>query len=325
MIARTNKEIYIGFCEKCADQLPVFYQPWWLDKVCVDGQWDVALSLDGESKVIGCLPYYITRKFGQKIISMPPLTPFAGILTFIDEDLKEVNKSKKEQKIIENLIQQLPQNITYFTQSFYYSFANWLPFFWKSYCQTTRYSYVIHNIKAWTPDNAAANVRNKINQAGKELQYREIDDPAVIYHLVNKGLKAKKIKIPLSLDGFMSFDQILSGKNQRKMLVAYDQNNQIHAGIYLVYDHLSVYNILLGSDPDLRKSGAVPFLLSKAIKASSSVVDRFDFEGSMLNSVNDLFAGFGSERVPYFRIFKFKNIFWELVYNIKNRNDKNNR
>ncbi len=321
----SDKEKYIRFCDDYQTKIPVFYQYWWLDAVCKNGTWEVILYENRQNEILACLPYFVTKKFGQKIITMPPLTPFTGVLTFLLNTKKEVNQSKNEQKIIKSLLSQLPKDITYYTQSFYYSFDNWLPFYWQKYQQTTRYSYVIDDIGNWSVAETAINIRNKINKAEKILTFEEINDPEILYHLVNKGLEDKKLKIVLSLEKFISLDEVLVSKNKRKIFIAKDAENRIHACIYLVFDSHSAYNLLLGSDPFLRKSGAIPYILSKAILEAGKYVNVFDFEGSMLSPLNDLFGGFGGKRRSYYRIYKTKNIFWDIVYQIKNRYDKNNR
>lgn len=82
--------------------------------------------------------------------------------------------------------------------------------------------------------------------------------------------------------------------------------------------------MLIGSDVISRKNGAIPFLLYNTIIECRERVTCFDFEGSMLESLYDLFAGFGGKQIPYYRIYKAKNIFWEIAYRIKSHYDKSN-
>jgi hypothetical protein len=121
-------------------------------------------------------------------------------------------------------------------------------------------------------------------------------------------------------------DKKLSLKNKRKILVAIDKNNQIQAAVYLVFDLNSVYALLIGSDPYNRdNNGAVHYLLSQAIEISSKYADTFNFEGSMIKGLASLYSSFGAKQLPYYRIYKAKNIFWDIAYRIKSYYDKSNR
>ena len=57
-----------------------------------------------------------------------------------------------------------------------------------------------------------------------------------------------------------------------------------------------------GGDPEFRNSGATSLLMWNAIQFASTVSQIFDFEGSMIESVERFFRGFGAVQTPYFSI-----------------------
>ena len=91
----------------------------------------------------------------------------------------------------------------------------------------------------------------------------------------------------------------------------------MHAAIYLVWDKYSAYYLIGGSDPKLRNSGATSLALWEAICFASTVTKSFDFEGSMIESVERFFRGFGGNQVSYFHIWKFNSILIEILFNLK--------
>jgi len=127
------------------------------------------------------------------------------------------------------------------------------------------------------------------------------------------------------IDTFCKLDTWLLNQNKRIILGAKDKFGHIHACIYLILDQDKSYSMMIGSDVNSRKNGAIPFLLHHAILESGKRVKSFDFEGSMLESLFDLFAGFGGKLTPYYRIYKAKNIFWDIAYRIKSYYDNHNR
>jgi hypothetical protein len=253
------------------------------------------------------------------------LTPYGGIFIFANQASKQESSIKNEREIIIHLIDALPKNIVYYSQSFFYHFKNWLPFYWRRYLQTTRYSFVIDHLQSWNIEQVSSNIRNKIKKADQELKIITIDDPSIIYKQIYNVLYNKDIHLSLSLDTFLALDRWLKSEGKRLMLGAVDSQGNIHASIYLLFDLDKTYSLIIGSDISLRQSGAVPFVIYHAIKESSKRASAFDFEGSMLESLFDLFAGFGGTLTPYYRIYKAKNIFWDIAYRIKSYYDKSNR
>ena len=75
-MSNDSKDRYRALCESEAE-IPLFLRDWWLDAVCGDDNWGVAIVCNGD-RVDGCLPYSIRRRFGWVLIGQPPLTPFLG-------------------------------------------------------------------------------------------------------------------------------------------------------------------------------------------------------------------------------------------------------
>ncbi len=89
-----------------------------------------------------------------------------------------------------------------------------------------------------------------------------------------------------------------------KIFLAEDTAENVHAGMFLVWDERSAYYLYGGNDAKLRNSGAISYLIWEAIKFSASLTKSFDFVGSMLEPVERHFRGFGGELVPYYHVSK---------------------
>ena len=161
---KTNKETYQAFCDN--QPIPIFSQYWWLDAVCVDAEWDVALIEKG-GDVVASMPYYINKKGPFKLITMPPLTQTMGPYIKYPEGQKYARKLAYEKEMMTNLIDQLPK-VDYFCQNFHSSITNWLPFYWKGFEQSTRYSYVISEFNEEIELVFQENIRREIKKAKKK-------------------------------------------------------------------------------------------------------------------------------------------------------------
>ncbi|MFO7810862.1 MAG: methicillin resistance protein, partial [Candidatus Delongbacteria bacterium] len=166
-----NKDIYRKFCET-KENLPVFFYDWWLDAVCKSNNWDVAV-VKPDNDVLAFMPYYIKNILGFKLSILPRFTQFLGPWINYPNDLKKTNKPEFEKKMMNKLIDQLPET-HYFEQNFHYSVKNWLPFYWKDYQQTTRYTYIIDDItfpERIFSDFTAAKRKN-INKAREQVEVK---------------------------------------------------------------------------------------------------------------------------------------------------------
>ena len=72
-----------------------------------------------------------------------------------------------------------------------------------------------------------------------------------------------------------------------------------------------------GSDPNLRNSGAMSLCMWEAIKFASTKTKKFDFEGSMIESVERYFRAFGAEQKPYFHITKVLSYMLRMAKSLK--------
>ena len=157
-------------------------------------------------------------------------------------------------------------------------------------------------------------VRTDIKKAEKILTVREYTDTVLLYELCRKSFEKQGLKPSFSEYTLSALDNELINKDLRKIYVALDAEDKAHAAIYIVFGQQTAHYLIGGSDPDKRQSGAVTFLLWHAIKEASKMgYTVFDFEGSMIPSVEFVFRNFGAVQKPFFRITKNTNRFFELL------------
>lgn len=302
-----KKEIYKDFCSegKLSD---IFKQSWWLDAVCQGNEWEVSISYDDQGEVNGVLPFMVETKGIFWLFRMPPLTPFLGVWISTFKGKKLHHKYSYEKKVMDQLINGLPR-FHYFNQKFSPEITNWYPFFLNGFEQTTSYTYIIHNIKdhgaVW--ENMKNTVRTAIRKAEGILKVQETDEIDKHIALQKETFRRQGMKTPFSDNIPRVIFSEVTKRNQGTLLKAVDEHNKIHATCFLVWDSENAYNLMLGVDTELRKSGAVQLLLWEAIKYCSPKVNVFNFEGSMLPHIEPIFRHFGGVQTPYFRISKDKN------------------
>jgi len=300
-----DKDLYRELCRR-EPTIPIFSQDWWLDVVCGQDNWNV-IVIERDGDIIAALPYYLIRRCGFSIITMPPLTQTLGPWIKYPPNQKYTHRLSLEKEVYTEMITRLPKHDR-FSQHFNYRVTNWLPFYWKGFEQTTRYTYVIENLSDLKEvvSRFKGNMRNKINKARKIVSVVEEGSIQEFYSINKKTFERQGITIPYSLDLVKRKDKVLSERNRRRIFFAVDGESRIHSALYLIWDRLSSYVHMVGEDPALRKSGAGILLIYESLKFTKEVLglDCYDFEGSMIESIEEVRRSCGGVQRPYLLISK---------------------
>lgn len=296
----------------------LFEKPWWLDAVAPKKWKEIKVEKSGE--VVARMPYVFEKRKGFILIKMPPLTQTLG--PWLRPSKAKYAKQISEQKDLQmDLIDKIPK-FDSFSLDFHYSLTNWLPFYWRGFEQTTRYTYIIEDLtdigRVW--EGLLPKIRTDIKKAKNRFKLKIRTDLGIDIFLENNEMTFRRqgIKVPYSEELLRRVDSACERESARKIFFAVDKNGRIHASAYIVWDENSAYYLMGGSDPELRSSGATSLCLWEAIDFASTVTERFDFEGSMMESVERYFRGFGAVQKPYFRIYKQESKLLGLYKNTKN-------
>jgi hypothetical protein len=310
----TDKNLYRELC-KNEPSIPIFSKDWWLDAVCGEDNWDVALVKRG-GLISASLPYNKVQKFNQLSLIMPKLTQTLGPW-LRPSKAKYAMMLAKQKDLLTELINQLPP-FDHFIQNFHYSITNWLPFYWQGFRQTTRYTYVIDRIsdtnKVW--EDFSKNIRRDIKKSQNRFGVEICDDLGIDAFLdVNKmTFERQGRKLPYTREFVKLLDDACAAHNARRIFFGRDKEGKIHAAEYIIWDENSAYALMGGADPELRNSGATSLLTWEAIKFAASVTKKFDFEGSMIEPIERYFRACGARQVPYFQIIKMSKKYMVLHY-----------
>jgi len=299
----SQKAQYRKFCE--VERLPLFSQAWWLDALAGEEGWDVVM-LERGGRYVAALPYAIKHKFGLTVIGMPVLTQSLGPWMRYPDGQKMGKRYAFEKDVFQALIDGLPKAHG-FVQNFNPMVSNWLPFYWRGFSETTKYSYVLSDLtnldNVWS--GFLENIRTDIRKASKLVV---VDTDADIESFIDcheKVFARQSLGLPYGLDTVRRLDAAAAQRGQRRILLARDAEGRVHAGVYLVWDESRAYYLMGAGDPKLRNSGATSLAMWEAIQFASTVTKSFDFEGSMLEPVERFFRAFGATQSPYFQVSRY--------------------
>lgn len=300
----TNKNLYRSLCEK-ERSIPIFSQAWWLDAAAGEENWDVVLVVKG-GLIEGALPYVVTERFGLTILTMPNLTPALGpwLRPCSGRHHTIIARGKD---LLTQLFDALPDYDVY-QQNWSVERQNWQPLYWKGFEQTTGYTYRLNDISDTDAIWAAMhqNNRNDIRKARdrNKVSIRAAKSIEEVLDVCNKTFERQNLSVPYSREYVKRIADAAAHQNAIDLLIAEGPDGNLHAGAIIVYGHDVAYYILGGGDPELRNSGAATLILWEAILRSRERVRIFDFEGSMIESIERFFRGFGGELTPYMSLRK---------------------
>ncbi len=298
----SKKSIYKRFCEQ--NNIPLFLQYNWFNTLYKETEWDVSVEQKGDN-VVGILPYVISKKKSFKIITPQFLSPYQGVWIKYPDGQKYASKVGYEKEVLNGLIEQLPK-VDAFKQNFLPGFVNWMPFNWKGYEQSTRYTYIINDVS--DTDKVFAdfkeNIRREIRKAGKVLVVDTIDDIGLMYKMKLKVYEENNDAYPIPFSKLKAVYEYCKKNNCGELLVAKDNDANVHSVLLYVWDSESAYYLHGVTDSEFKTTGSMSFLLWEAIKRSSTKTKAFNFEGSMVESIERYFRGFGGVQTPYFQINK---------------------
>jgi hypothetical protein len=306
-----SKEIYHTLCQT-EESIPLFLQDWWLDAACGKANWDVLL-IGNNRGVQAAWPLYLPH---PNIATMPAYTQALGIwFAQPVQDAKYATALEQRQALCKELLSRL--HVRVFLQNFIYAFTDWLPFYWNGYRQTTRYTYLLYNLKdmdrLW--QNMHRNLRRNIRKAEEDYRITvrkgiSVDEFLRVQALTFERQHKKNKQSEEVLRRLIGVSRM---REQGDLWGGYDEAGQLHAAVFVVWQKSCAHYIAGGGDPALRASGAHAFVLWDVIRFVSAHAEKFDFDGSMLPGVERFFREFGAIQTPYFTISRGTLRIWDRI------------
>ena len=307
----TNKEQYALLCEQYPD-INIFMQEWWLSAVCAGKQWDVFFCRDEKGEICAAMPYLFRKRMLFKYILMPQQTQTGGI--WIRPDMRDSIQKVKE--ICTDMAQQLKAlKLSYYYQQ--YTIGSPAPDAMRNlgFKIKERTTYRIEDLSNLDKIIDAFS-KNKKRQLQKALSLNVKEDMSEeeFYRFHTQCLALQKKKITYTREFFLVLYRKSIAHNQGKIIAIKDNDGNIHAAVFLVWDKRQMYYLIPCYDPNYKDSGAGALLVLEAIKLARKVTAAFDFEGSMIKGVANHYKQFGPQAFTYHSVRRYYNpLFWFAV------------
>lgn len=290
----------------------IFEQPWWLD-IVAPGQWREIFVRDDKENVIA-RQAIVTNKNN---VLMPRLTPTLGIW-MIDNVLDDYGAQKKIIKTLSEEIQDYKNVLIRLSPENKYI----LPYRWNGYIMEPKFTYRIKDLhdldKIYKGFHKTA--KKNIKSAKNKVSISENLDIDELWEMLNKTFEVQNRKNPMSKELVYRIVRCCESNGHGKYFSAKDSEGHVHSCGYFVYDEKACYYLLGATDAQYRSSGAQSFVIWEAIQFAAKHSQVFDFEGSMVEGIENFFRQFGGECTAIYEIRRqslYKEIFLLLKPKIK--------
>lgn len=303
----SQRDRYRQLCKE-EPSICIFLKDFWQDAVCENDQWSAVLYERG-GVIRGSLVFCYSLTNRGIVIHQPKLTQTSGVWIRQYEGKVEYRRLGYEKEVLYGLIAEIEKlPIERFSQHFTVDMTYWLPFYWREFKQTTRYTYRFMDIG--NPDNVIRGFCNSRKKALNRIVSLNLahafDMPADVFYKHHVNTLQKKGKEIFYSQELITriFDYVYERKCGRT-IYSYDEKGNIHAACLFVWDDNCGYYLIASVDPDFSKSSSSVLLVVQIIKYLSSIgIKQFDLEGSMVEGIEQSHREYGTKQLQYFDINK---------------------
>ncbi len=286
---------------EASPQRYLYYYSWYLDAVCPC--WS-AVVVTQKERWVAVLPLPIQQKRGFSYSFQPHLTQFLGIIfaAFEGERHSQYHFLKTA---TEAALDALPKNLLSLDFKLHPGVRFFLPFYWKKFEVLPRLTYWLSIEKSYaelakTFSSSVSNHLKKAQKAGVFFVETEDESMLVALALVERIYNPEQAAI------FLKIWEQVRQRQQGFILQATDPEGRLHSAAAFIRDGEQLIFFALVQDRSLRSFGANALLVTEGIRRcfQTEGIRWFDFEGSMLEPVEQYFRSFNPEAKVYFSVRK---------------------
>ena len=288
----TNKEIYKALCEQ--NEMPLFFQYWWLESVCAGKDWDVVIVRsadcggDGED-IVAAMPYETDKWLWNRYIKPSEMTPYAGV--WFSESIR--TDESKRAAVFEYIRQWLSNSkIRAYHQRLYPRTSLPASLQETGFRIAKRGTYIIEDTSNLDDvlDGFSRNKRKKLERLTQTYSVTDVD-PEDFYRFHAASCRQKNRRIWYSRELLLVIVEKAQQHGQCRLLGVRNAEGELLAEGLLVWDKWSVYMLVNAFDHDVPAGGAREKLVFEVISEARKLGLRLDFTGA-----GDYLKNYGAKR-----------------------------
>lgn len=260
---------------------------------------------DKAGNMVGGMSIYRDYFYKLKVIRRAPFTPIYGpfMIRRAKNPASRIEETRKSLVALADYISSEAPAICMLPLD--RGIIDPLPFFWRDYKVVPHITYTIDLTISLEciRNNMSGTTRNDVKKAIKDqLVVRPVNDMKIILDLVLKTFTRQSKHVNQECLERILFSYATPANSYA--YATYMDDRPI-AGVFIVHDKSTAYDLLAGYDEEHRHHGAGAYALFEAITHAQQLgLKTFDFEGSVIPPIERYFRGFGGQLVTYYSVNK---------------------
>lgn len=291
-----------------SEQGSIFVQTQYLD-VLLDKNWQAVIVTDNNI-LRAVMPLKLSKKLGFHFALQPLFTKYWG-LCFARMTFKNTYEEYSwKRKVIDAAISGLPEGLAGFEYNFHPSFDYALPFYWKKFDLSLRYSFRLDLTQPLQQlfNDLKPNSRRLVQDA--EAKAIEIKENAATARDVTDLFKKNEDAGKKILDSasFPLMEKLVAKGRELGFLFTrsiHNERNKIVCCAVYIHDKHCTYLLAQLVDPAYKGMDVNTYLIYNGIIHARSLTPAFDFLGSMIEGIEGFNRRFGAKPVPYITISRY--------------------
>jgi Acetyltransferase (GNAT) domain len=265
--------------------------------------------------IIAAFPFEKSKKWGICYALQPYFSQYFGIIWANISPNQSYKRLEIQKKTVQLICKHLPRDVRFWCYNFAPEYDYDLPLIWEGWKHKTLFTYWVDIRQGYDHflKSCASHVRREIKkaeQAGIEIRLENAPEKVIA---ILKTAKPKVAKaIPKRFwDGLEQNARHFYEFDQSKCLLAYLDGHPIAGIIFFFYGTKMIY--YQGSTlPAYKNSGAMSSIIAESVRLYAPFYHYLDLDGSMIESIERFFRGFGAYPVRYSQ-FTLNRLPWKKL------------
>lgn len=280
----------------------IFHTSWWLE--ATGSPFEILGGRDASGALVAGIPLPWKSRLGMRLLHSPQLTPYLGPVF----DVSSASPAATQYALMRDGGELLARAIRRF-DSVNYDLGPMSPdlqgFLWAGYSVLAGYTYWIEH--GTDPEVLLSlmsqKTRNKLARAERAgIIVEQSDDFAILFSLVQKTFARQRMPLPYRPELPQCLWKAAQSRQAANLYLARTAEGEVAAGALVVHDERTSYYLMGGDDERFRALGAGNCVQWHAIREAMAACRSYDFEGSVLRSVERYFRSWSAASRPVFTL-----------------------
>ncbi len=301
----------------------VFHYSWWLEATGCD--FEILVCRDGQGELVAGIPLPRKKRAGLTLFHSPPLTPYLGPIFDLSKARIMPEKLSLMRKLGERLARAIKgyDNLRYFLGAVAPDLQGFL---WAGFRVDMSYTF---RFEAGTSIDQVLRGMARTQRAALEKAQRSQvigveDNIDVLMELNKQTFSRQGMSLPWPESLPRRLWAATRSHGQANIYLSRGDTDDPVAGLLVVHDARTSYQILAGINPRLQSLGGSNLVEWQAIRDSLLAGRAFDFEGSALRGVEQYYRRWGGVATPVGKLEKagtVRGALARLLFDMRNRNE----